>query len=101
MARLMVTARMLPDGAPFSVIGRDAWALLELQFAGSSGCTPLDNAAPRWSAYIHALRSERGLLIETIHEPHAGAFPGKHARYVLKSAVEILYRSDLQVREAA
>ena len=85
MVRLTITARVLPEGKPFTVIGRDAWALLELHRAGSKGCTPIDNPAPRWSAYIHALRHERGLNIES----HGSAFAGSHARYVLRSPVVI------------
>jgi hypothetical protein len=93
-ARLVVKARALPDGVPFTVCGRDAWALLELIRAGSNGCTPIDNPGPRWSAYVHALRFERGLQIETVHEAHRGPFPGNHARYILTSAIEVLSRSD-------
>ena len=89
-ARLAIRARILPDGAVFTVKGRDAWALAELVKAGAKGCTPIDHPGPRWSAYIHALRRECGLAIETVHETHRGPFPGTHARYVLRSVVEIL-----------
>lgn len=70
--------------------GRDAWALSELVQAGNKGCTPIDNPAPRWSAYVHNLRHIYGLTILTIHEPHKGKFPGTHARYVLVSNVTIV-----------
>lgn len=93
-ARLTVVARVLPDGRTFTVTGRDAWALLELHKAGAKGCTPIDNPGPRWSGYVHALKTERGLDIETVNEPHGGHFSGHHARYVLRSLVEILSRSD-------
>ena len=99
-ARLMVKARALPEGMPFVVCGRDAWALLELIKAGSKGCTPIDNPGPRWSAYVHALRFERGLQIETVHEAHKGPFPGNHARYILRSPVEVIFRSD-ELKERA
>ncbi|MDF2371431.1 MAG: hypothetical protein P1V21_11635 [Rhizobiaceae bacterium] len=66
--------------------GRNAWALSQLIKAGKTGCTPISRPAPRWSAYVHNLRSV-GFCIETIHEPHAGPFPGTHARYVLRSNV--------------
>ena len=69
-----------------SVKGRVRWALEQLLKAGSSGCTPIDNPAPRWSGYVFALR-QLGVEIETIHEPHGGAFAGTHARYVLRSNV--------------
>ena len=67
--------------------GRDEWALRELTAAGGKGCTPIDNPAPRWSAYVHDLRHEHGLDIETITERHGGPFAGHHARYVLHSVV--------------
>ena len=54
----------------------------------TAGCTPIDNPGPRWSAYVHALRHECGLDIGTVHEAHAGPFPGNHARYVLNSPVK-------------
>ena len=66
--------------------GRERWALESLIGAGPKGCTPIDNPAPRWSHYVWLLR-EAGIEIETIHEPHAGNFPGSHARYVLRSKV--------------
>jgi len=66
--------------------GRDEWALLELAVAGQKGCTPIDNPAPRWSAYVHKLR-DMGVNIETVHERHAGPFPGNHARYVMHSLI--------------
>ena len=78
-----------PEKLPVKVRGRDAWALLELYQAGSTGCTPIDNPAPRWSGYVHKLRHVHGLDIETIHEGHRGAFPGTHARYVLRSRIRL------------
>ena len=70
--------------------GRDAWALSELIRAGKKGCTPIDTPGPRWSAYVHKLRHEYGLKIDTVHENHGGAFPGCHARYVLRTQVRII-----------
>lgn len=84
--------------APYSVVsshgdvqhhlisGRDRWALEELMKAGTRGCTPIDNPAPRWSGYVHNLRT-LGVDIETIHERHEGPFAGTHGRYVLRSRV--------------
>jgi len=74
--------------------GRIAWALRALIAAGERGCTPIDTPGPRWSAYVHELRGD-GIDIETIHERHAGPYPGRHARYVLRSQLTI------QRREAA
>ncbi len=67
--------------------GRNCWAMKELLRAGSDGCTPINNPAPRWSAYIHNLR-KFGVAIETITERHDGGYPGNHARYILQAQVE-------------
>lgn len=75
--------------------GRVAWTLHQLVTAGEKGCTPIENPAPRWSDYVFKLRRE-GVQIETITEKHGGSFAGTHARYVLRSAVEIL-----ELKEAA
>jgi Winged helix domain len=99
MTRLVVNARIIPEGPTFSIRGRDAWALVQLIEAGPKGCTPIDTPGPRWSGYLHKLRRRHGLTIETVHEPHKGAFP--HARYVLKSGVQVLSRSDEPERAAA
>lgn len=90
LTRLRITARLLPDGVPFSVQGRDAWALLELIRVGQRGCTPIDHPGPRWAAYVFKLKRKNGLDIETVYELHGGDFPGNHARYILRSAVEII-----------
>ncbi len=70
--------------------GRCAWALSALVKSGKEGCTPITHPGPRWSAYVFKLRRQYGLAIETIPEPHKGAFPGTHARYVLRSQVHLL-----------
>ncbi len=67
--------------------GRVAWAVERLREAGEFGCTPISNPAPRWSAYVHKLRNDFGINVETIHEQHDGPFPGSHARYVLRTDV--------------
>ena len=81
-----------PDGSTrkITVYGREAWALSSLIKAGPSGCTPIDHPGPRWSAYVHDLRHEFGLNIETVTELHGGPFPGHHARYrLLYNVLEI------------
>lgn len=72
-----------------TVKGRDRWALEALINQGETGCTPIDQPGPRWSAYTHDLRHEHGLDIETVTEKHGGPFEGHHARYVLKSRVTL------------
>ncbi|MCD1644799.1 hypothetical protein [Aurantimonas coralicida] len=90
MSRYSIRARVLPEGPPMIVVGRKAWALERLVAAGNRGCTPIDTPGPRWSDYVHKLRREHGLVIETIDEAHGGTFAGSHARYVLRSNVEVL-----------
>jgi len=72
-----------------ALTGRKAWALAELVKAGADGCTPITHPGPRWSAYVHGLRHEYQLKIDTVHEKHSGPFPGCHARYVLRSDVQV------------
>lgn len=75
-------------GSPFVVTprGRERWALERLLAAGRNGCSPVDDPAPRWAAYVHDLRA-MGVEIETVHETHGGPFPGTHARYRLACRV--------------
>ena len=88
MARTSITVRRR-DGATLTVRGRDGWALQQLVTAGR-GCTPIDQLGPRWSGYVHKLRHRYGLAIENVDESHGGTFPGRHARYVLREAVEVV-----------
>lgn len=74
------------DRRMITVAGRDRWALEALMAAGNVGCTPIDTPGPRWSGYVFNLRGH-GVPIETITEPHGGAFKGTHARYVLRANV--------------
>lgn len=69
-----------------TVSGRDRWALEQLIEAGTKGCTPINNPAPRWSGYVHNLR-KYGVPIETVTEAHEGPFSGTHARYLLRAYV--------------
>jgi hypothetical protein len=71
-----------------AVGGRPEWALRILMATGCKGCTPIEcPGGLRWAAYVHDLRA-MGLNIQTIHERHGPPFPGRHARYVLTTAVE-------------
>lgn len=72
-----------------TISGREGWALHALIKSGTEGVTPLTWNGPRWSDYVHKLR-RRGLNVETIREDHAGAFSGQHARYVLKTPVQLI-----------
>ncbi|WP_425356382.1 winged helix domain-containing protein [Xaviernesmea rhizosphaerae] len=84
-----MTVRILPEGQPITVAGRNLWALRLLMKAGKDGCTPIEQPGPRWSDYTHKLR-KFGFAIETVHETHGGPFPGTHARYILHSQVETI-----------
>ncbi len=80
-----------PDRQAFRLAlrGRNTWAMGQLIRAEKKGCTPIDNPAPRWSAYIHNLRGF-GVAIKTITEQHGGQFAGNHARYVLMANVTVI-----------
>lgn len=79
----------LENGARLTVKGREAWTLRELLDAGQTGVTPNERPAPRWSGYVYRLR-KRGLTIETLREGHAGAYAGRHGRYVLRTLATVL-----------
>ena len=81
-----------PDGGARRLVveGRNGWALANLIEAGDGGLTTLENPAPRWSAYVHKLRTVFDINIETIDEPHGGPYAGTHGRYVLRSKVHLV-----------
>lgn len=73
---------------PFITTGQVAKALSALVAAGTRGVTALEvnSWAYRLGAYVHSLRHDCGLSIETVREPHEG---GWHGRYVLRSPVTL------------
>ena len=76
------------DGPRVMLLGRNAWAVLQLIAAGPQGVTPIEHVGPRWSAYVYKLR-KAGIAVVTIRETHGGQFPGHHARYALAVPVFI------------
>ena len=86
MTRVRMTATG-PNGV-FTVTGQVAKALVALVERGVGGVTALEvnSWAYRLGAYVHTLRHEYGLAIETVRELHEG---GWHGRYVLHSPVSI------------
>ena len=64
-------------------------ALAALIKAGGEGVTALELSswAYRLGAYVHTLRHDYGLAIETLREPHDG---GWHGRYVLHTPCQIV-----------
>ena len=87
--KLKIVWKMSDREIEKTLIGRNAWALNELVKAAEKGCTPIDNPAPAWAAYVQNLRA-MGFDIETIYEPHDGLYKGRHGRYVSKDALEII-----------
>lgn len=78
-----------PEGR-FMVTGRNAQTLNALVAAGDRGIITVELSntwALRLGAYIHQLRHDYGLHIETIREEHDGGF---HGRYFLKTPVVLL-----------
>ena len=73
---------------PTILTGRTAWALQQLMIAGVRGVCTVDRLAPRLSGYVARLR-EKGITIDTLIEERGGEFPGRHGRYVLRSAVAL------------
>lgn len=80
--------RAVGPAGRFIVAGQVAKALVALVKAGGGGVTALEvnSWAYRLGAYVHTLRHDFGLIIETCKEAHEG---GWHARYVLHSPVTI------------
>lgn len=86
--KMILKAEMrTPEGLQtFQVIGRPAQTLEALIESNTAGITALEMSswAFRLGAYVHILRHDYGLNIETLREPHDG---GWHARYVLHTPV--------------
>lgn len=72
----------------FELKGRLGWALAQLATAGAQGVTPIERPAPRWSAYVHDLRTI-GFPIDTELVAHDGPYAGHHARYRLACDVKM------------
>ena len=80
----------LLDGREVTLKGRVAWMARHLIDAGGRGITTAQlPPGVRVSDSILKLRRE-GIEIETQHEGHAGPFPGRHGRYLLRSRLELL-----------
>ncbi|WP_373371162.1 winged helix domain-containing protein [Microvirga yunnanensis] len=79
----------LDTGEMLRLRGREAWTLACLMEVRERGVIPVEQPAPRWSAYVHSLR-KRGLVIDTIDEPHAGPYSGTHGRYILHTPLRAL-----------
>ena len=91
MSELTCIFQRYVNGEPrqYFTKGRVAQTLLCLVEAGERGITALEVStwALRLAAYVHTLRHDFGLDIETQREPHEG---GMHARYTLITPVEVI-----------
>lgn len=76
------------DGERKRFVGREAWALRELAKAQDQGVSTIEHVGPRLSHYVMKIR-QAGIAIETVKEPHAGAYRGWHARYKLRTPITI------------
>jgi hypothetical protein len=87
--RFKITARILPDGQPFTATGQEGRTLLLLHEKGVNGVVAYDfKGGPpfRLPAYVWSLKRKHGLSIETKHDLHEG---GWHGRFVLHTLIEI------------
>jgi hypothetical protein len=94
MAKIVITARVLPHGVPFTCKGQEAKTLLLLTEKSTAGVVAYDfTGGPpfRLPAYTWALMRNHGLNIETLREQHEG---GWHGRFVLHTPVEIVAVND-------
>jgi hypothetical protein len=88
--RVKVTARILPDGKPFTATGQEGRTLLLLYEKASRGVVAYDfRGGPpfRLPAYTWSLMRKFGLNIETRRELHDG---GWHGLFVLHTPIEII-----------
>lgn len=86
------------DCAPFTLItkGRTAWLLDILRLTKGKGITTAElPAGVRVSSALHLLR-KKGVIIETVMEPHEGKFAGNHGRYFLVSKVHPVFGKGAQ-----
>ena len=90
-SKLTLRFRIAGSDITHTVRGQEARSLAALVAAGSAGITALEVStwALRLAHYCYKLK-KLGLTIDCEREPHGGIAPGKHGRYRLKTAVEII-----------
>jgi hypothetical protein len=91
-SRSFRTRFKIPDNEKiYEVLGQEARTLNALSAAGSQGITSLEMSSWALRLAHYAMKLRRlGLEIETVKEDHHKPVKGWHARYVLKTPVEIL-----------
>ncbi len=88
--RIKVTARILPNGQPFTAKGQEGRTLLLLHEKAKIGVVAYDfQGGPpfRLPAYVWSLKRKHGLDIETKHVLHVG---GWHGKFVMHTPIEII-----------
>lgn len=68
------------DERPLKAVSWKSWTLANLVQAGPVWCSPIDQPAPRWSAYVFNLPQDFGFSIVTMNETHSGPLTGTHSR---------------------
>ena len=93
MSKFLARFRIAGEEKIHQVEGQEARTLLALASAGAAGVTALEIStwALRVSHYVFKLRGH-GLLVDMEREPHHGPVPGRHGRYRLRTAIQILHR---------
>ncbi len=92
-SKFSITVRLTAGdqaGKVKTLSGRPAWALERLISAGNNGVTT-STLPPgvRWSHFVWMLRRD-GFNISARDELHGGEFAGRHSRYYLETACEIM-----------
>ena len=79
------------DDKIYEVLGQEARTLNALIAAGSGGITSLEMSSWALRLAHYAMKLRRlGLDIETVREDHHHPVKGWHARYILKTSIQIL-----------
>ena len=91
-----ITCVVMPNRNVLIIKGRLAWCLRELLTAGDKGITAYAKPTPHVSDYVRRLRKNYGFRIETEREKHGGLYPGIHARYRLKSEVQVVWEREVR-----
>jgi hypothetical protein len=84
-----IKVQVTVDGSPVRrFASRDSGTLHKWTQTTEGGCTLSEHPAPRWNHDVCWLLWER-VGSQTVAEKHDGRYAGTHARYVLRSRVEV------------
>lgn len=95
MSKIRSRFKILGADRICEVEGQEARTLAALHDAGATGITALEVStwALRLAHYVMKLK-KLGLSIDMVREKHSGPVPGWHGRYILRSQVSILDKSE-------